>query len=80
MEQIEYSSHAPEPVPPPTSNENPYPRLPPHLLLPTSPPEPDYLRLILTSKVYDIVSETPLVLATNLSTESILRANCAPSS
>lgn len=67
MEQLEYSSHAPEPVTPSTSTANPYPRLPPHLLLPTTPPEPDYLRLILTSKVYDIVQETPLVLATNLS-------------
>lgn len=66
MEQVEYASHAPEPVAPSTST-NPYPRLPPHLLLPTNPPEPDYLRLILTSKVYDIVQETPLVLATNLS-------------
>lgn len=64
MEQLEYSSHAPEPV---TSTTSPYPRLPPHLLLQTNPPEPDYLRLILTSKVYDIVKETPLVLATNLS-------------
>ncbi|VDB95147.1 unnamed protein product [Peniophora sp. CBMAI 1063] len=67
MEQLEYSSHAPEPVAPSTPTANPYPRLPPHLLLPTNPPEPDYLRLILTSKVYDIVQETPLVLATNLS-------------
>ncbi|CAK5265751.1 unnamed protein product [Mycena citricolor] len=31
--------------------------------------EPDYLRLILTSKVYDIVKETPLVHARNLSTK-----------
>ncbi|KAJ7218025.1 tryptophan synthase beta subunit-like PLP-dependent enzyme [Mycena pura] len=30
---------------------------------------PDYLRLILTSKVYEIISETPLVRAHNLSTK-----------
>jgi len=54
---IEYSSHAPEPLA--------YPRLAKHHLLPTN--TPDYLRLILTSKVYEILKETPLVLATNLS-------------
>ncbi|KAJ7084428.1 tryptophan synthase beta subunit-like PLP-dependent enzyme [Mycena belliarum] len=32
------------------------------------PPLPDYLRLILTSKVYEIIQETPLVKARNLST------------
>ncbi|KII92440.1 hypothetical protein PLICRDRAFT_102490 [Plicaturopsis crispa FD-325 SS-3] len=42
-----------------------YPRLPKHQLLEDN--TPDYLRLILTSKVYEIVKETPLVLATNLS-------------
>lgn len=30
--------------------------------------DPDYLRLILTSKVYEIIEETPLVKARNLST------------
>ena len=29
--------------------------------------EPDYLRLILTAKVYDLIKETPLVLANGLS-------------
>lgn len=55
---LEYSSTAPNPI-------SPYPRLPPHLLTPSG--EPDYLRLILTSKVYDLIKETPLVLATGLS-------------
>lgn len=54
---IEYSSHAPEPLT--------YPRLATHNL--TSLNTPDYLRLILTAKVYEILKETPLVLATNLS-------------
>ena len=42
-----------------------WPRLPPHLLLPTK--APDYLRLILTSRVYEIIKETPLVHAPLLS-------------
>ena len=54
---LEYSSHAPEPLS--------YPRLANHNL--TSSNTPDYLRLILTSKVYEILKETPLVLASNLS-------------
>ncbi|KAF5386225.1 hypothetical protein D9615_002236 [Tricholomella constricta] len=54
---IEYSSHAPEPLT--------YPRLAKHYL--TASNTPDYLRLILTSKVYEIIKETPLVLAHNLS-------------
>ncbi|KLO14263.1 threonine dehydratase I [Schizopora paradoxa] len=54
---LEYSSNAPEPLA--------YPRLPKHSLLPSK--TPDYLRLILTSKVYDILKETPLVYAPNLS-------------
>jgi threonine dehydratase len=54
---LEYSSHAPEPLS--------YPRLEKHNL--TSDNTPDYLRLILTSKVYEIIKETPLVLANNLS-------------
>jgi threonine dehydratase len=56
---LEYSSNAPEPLA--------YPRLPAHHLLPSN--RPDYLRLILTSKVYEILKETPLVLATGLSTK-----------
>ncbi|THH10660.1 hypothetical protein EW145_g1170 [Phellinidium pouzarii] len=55
---LEYSSHAPEPI-------SAYPRIPAHSLL--SSRTPDYLRLILTSKVYDILKETPLVYAPNLS-------------
>ncbi|KAK0461064.1 tryptophan synthase beta subunit-like PLP-dependent enzyme [Desarmillaria tabescens] len=54
---IEYSSDVPEP--------QLYPRLAKHHLLANN--TPDYLRLILTSKVYEILKETPLVLATNLS-------------
>lgn len=54
---LEYSSNAPEPIP--------YPRLSSHHILPTN--QPDYLRLILTSKVYEILKETPLVYAPNLS-------------
>ncbi|KAG5648480.1 hypothetical protein DXG03_003091 [Asterophora parasitica] len=54
---IEYSSHAPEPLS--------YPRLAKHYL--NADNTPDYLRLILTSKVYEILKETPLVLARNLS-------------
>ncbi|KAI0929916.1 hypothetical protein AcW1_008738 [Taiwanofungus camphoratus] len=54
---LEYSSHAPEPIP--------YPRLSEHHLLPSK--TPDYLRLILTSQVYEILKETPLVLCPSLS-------------
>lgn len=54
---IEYSSNAPQPLP--------FPRLSAHHLLPSN--KPDYLRLILTSKVYEIIKETPLVFAPNLS-------------
>jgi threonine dehydratase len=54
---LEYSSNALDPVS--------WPRLPQHLLLPTK--TPDYLRLILTSKVYEVLKETPLVHAPNLS-------------
>ncbi|KAI6033160.1 tryptophan synthase beta subunit-like PLP-dependent enzyme [Pisolithus orientalis] len=54
---IEYSSNAPTPLA--------YPRLSAHDLLTSN--EPDYLKLILTAKVYDIIKETPLVYAPNLS-------------
>ncbi|QRV93808.1 cysteine synthase [Ceratobasidium sp. AG-Ba] len=59
---IEYSSEAPARI----SSTGDYSRLPKHMLLPNQ--RPDYLRLILTSRVYDIVKETPLVRATGLST------------
>ncbi|KAF2747635.1 threonine dehydratase I [Sporormia fimetaria CBS 119925] len=39
--------------------------VPPEFLLPNG--HPDYLKLILTSKVYEVVNETPLTPATNLS-------------
>ena len=60
-ETVEYASHAPERIP----NAR-YPRLAAHTLLPDG--SPDYLRLILTSKVYEILKETPLVYCPNLST------------
>ena len=65
---IEYSSHAPEPLPPTPKAPKLqlYPRLAPHSLLPGQG-TPDYLRLILTAKVYEILKETPLVHAPLLS-------------
>ncbi|PFH51514.1 hypothetical protein AMATHDRAFT_74869 [Amanita thiersii Skay4041] len=54
---LEYASDAPKPLT--------YPRLSKHHYLPSN--TPDYLRLIITSKVYDILKETPLAFATNLS-------------
>lgn len=63
---IEYASNAPMPLilDGPLQN-SPYPRLSSHYLLPDG--TPDYLKLILTAKVYDILKETPLALAVNLS-------------
>ncbi|CUA66696.1 threonine dehydratase [Rhizoctonia solani] len=58
---LEYSSAAPAPI-----DGHTYARLPKHMLLPNQ--RPDYLRLILTARVYDIVKETPLVRAAGLST------------
>jgi threonine dehydratase len=58
---LEYASDAPTPLKRSTS----YARLPPHYILPDG--TPDYLRLILNAKVYDILKETPLVPATSLS-------------
>lgn len=55
---LEYASDAPTPLH--------FPRLAKHHII-ASTNTPDYLRLILTSKVYEILKETPLVLATNLS-------------
>jgi threonine dehydratase len=57
---LEYASRAPQPI-----SSGAYPRLPKHCILPDN--TPDYIRLILTSKVYEILQETPLVLAHNLS-------------
>lgn len=54
---IEYASSAPTPLQ--------YPRLPKHHLLPSN--TPDYIKLILNAKVYEILQETPLVHAANLS-------------
>ncbi|KAH7102270.1 threonine ammonia-lyase [Auriculariales sp. MPI-PUGE-AT-0066] len=58
---LEYSSNAPNPL----SSQLRYGRLSTHHLLPDG--TPDYLRLILTAKVYDLVKETPLAPAPNLS-------------
>ncbi|EJD02924.1 threonine ammonia-lyase [Fomitiporia mediterranea MF3/22] len=55
---LEYASHAPEPIKDSRTSENAEPSQP-----------PDYLRLILTARVYDILKETPLVYASNLSTK-----------
>ncbi|KAL5485258.1 ILV1 [Sanghuangporus weigelae] len=55
---LEYASHAPEPISSPRMALNPL----------STPEPPDYLRLILTAKVYDILKESPLVYASNLST------------
>jgi threonine dehydratase len=55
----EYNSLDPEPLPP--SFEN----IPRSFLLPDG--YPDYLRLILTSRVYEITQETSLTQAVNLS-------------
>lgn len=67
---IEYASHAFDKqathIPNGDDPTNPYPRLSKHMLVPSTS-KPDYLRLILTSKVYDMIKETPLVLAPNLS-------------
>lgn len=54
---LEYASSAPKPLA--------YPRLANHHYLPSN--TPDYLRLILSAKVYDIIKETPLVRASSLS-------------
>ena len=54
---LEYASSAPVPLS--------FPRLKEYHLLPSK--LPDYLRLILNSKVYEMVKETPLVFAPNLS-------------
>lgn len=54
------------PSPPPEENSGPRNEgVPEAFLLPTG--YPDYLRLILTSRVYEVVKETPLTHATNLS-------------
>ncbi|KAL8859751.1 MAG: hypothetical protein Q9178_003866 [Gyalolechia marmorata] len=49
----------------PLENSKPSSPIPPEFLLPDG--FPDYLRLILTSRVYDVVKETPLTHAINLS-------------
>ncbi|KAL1629636.1 threonine deaminase [Diplodia seriata] len=58
----EYSAN---PSPPPQSPVVKTQGVPEHFLLPNG--YPDYLRLILTSRVYEVVKETPLTHAVNLS-------------
>ncbi|KAK5049440.1 hypothetical protein LTR84_004369 [Exophiala bonariae] len=53
------------PTPPSERAERPTYDVPPDFLLPSG--YPDYLRLILTSRVYDVVTESPLSHAVNLS-------------
>lgn len=49
-----------------TDTELPAPHLKSNLTNGSSKEEPDYLRLILTARVYDIIKETPLQEAINL--------------
>ncbi|KAK4508140.1 hypothetical protein PRZ48_001878 [Zasmidium cellare] len=60
----EYSAN---PSPPPRTpiEKMLHPGVPEHLLLPNG--HPDYIRLITTAKVYDVVEQTPLSHAVNLS-------------
>ncbi|KAL8691106.1 MAG: hypothetical protein Q9218_003599 [Villophora microphyllina] len=62
MPLTEYSA---SPSSSPSGKSNASSCVPPEFLLPNG--YPDYLRLILTSRVYDVVKETPLTPAVNLS-------------
>ncbi|KAI4192787.1 MAG: hypothetical protein LQ346_004155 [Caloplaca aetnensis] len=62
MPLTEYSAN---PTSPPPEQSQASSSVPPEFLLPDG--YPDYLRLILTSRVYDVVKETPLTTAINLS-------------
>ncbi|KAL8750703.1 MAG: hypothetical protein Q9184_006329 [Pyrenodesmia sp. 2 TL-2023] len=62
MPLTEYSAN---PTSPPSKQPQASSSVPPEFLLPDG--YPDYLRLILTSRVYDVVKETPLTTAANLS-------------
>ncbi|KAL8648452.1 MAG: hypothetical protein Q9210_004980 [Variospora velana] len=62
MPLTEYSA---SPLTTPSKQSHASASVPPEFLLPDG--YPDYLRLILTSRVYDVVKETPLTTATNLS-------------
>lgn len=61
----EYSAPTPARSGSPVSQENRYPSINPSFLLPDG--TPDYLKLILTSRVYDVCKETPLTPAVNIS-------------
>ncbi|MCJ1466883.1 threonine deaminase [Pseudocyphellaria aurata] len=65
MPLTEYSASPPLGTPPSLKSQPASSSIPPAFLLPDG--HPDYLRLILTSRVYDVVEETPLSLAVNLS-------------
>ncbi|KAF2172194.1 hypothetical protein M409DRAFT_62953 [Zasmidium cellare ATCC 36951] len=60
----EYSAN-PSPPPKTPIEKVLHPGVPEHLLLPNG--HPDYIRLITTAKVYDVVEQTPLSHAVNLS-------------
>ncbi|KAI4217458.1 MAG: hypothetical protein LQ351_000053 [Letrouitia transgressa] len=62
MPLTEYSAN---PSDAPNEKSNVSDSIPKEFLLPDG--HPDYLRLILTSRVYDVVKETPMTSATNLS-------------
>ncbi|KIV94446.1 threonine ammonia-lyase, biosynthetic [Exophiala mesophila] len=59
------TEYAAMPTPPSERSDLPSYDVPPDFLLPSG--YPDYLRLILTSRVYDVVQESPLSHAINLS-------------
>ncbi|KAK4937834.1 threonine deaminase [Elasticomyces elasticus] len=62
LAMTEYTAN---PTPPSERADLPSYDVPPDFLLPNG--HPDYLRLILTSRVYDVISESPLSHAVNLS-------------
>ncbi|KAL8893378.1 MAG: hypothetical protein Q9192_005323, partial [Flavoplaca navasiana] len=62
MPLTEYSA---SPTSAPSEKSKASASIPPEFLLPNG--YPDYLRLILTSRVYDVVKETPLTPAINMS-------------
>ncbi|KAL9614518.1 MAG: hypothetical protein Q9167_000968 [Letrouitia subvulpina] len=66
MPLTEYSANPSEP---PSEKSHISDSIPKEFLLPDGHPDtsPQYLRLILTSRVYDVVKETPMTSATNLS-------------
>jgi threonine dehydratase len=62
---LSLTEYAANPSPPELEKAPPKALVPPEFLLPNG--YPDYLRLILTSSVYDVIEATPLTHAINLS-------------